>query len=155
MFFWYQTGLTQMADTVIGGSVGLGLSGGQVSCDNWKIDALVYLKWILYLAVSLLHLMICTSLFKSMALQVKKQMISNKTLVKRVHQLIKEQVFQFQMPRRSLKDQQCPCRRNKVKMFMIKKTRSLQSSYSTRKLNSNCRFLERLPDLASDVLYWP
>lgn len=28
---WYQTGLTQMADTVIGGSVGPGLSGGQVS----------------------------------------------------------------------------------------------------------------------------
>ena len=28
---WYQTGLTQMADTVIGGSVGSGLSGGQVS----------------------------------------------------------------------------------------------------------------------------
>lgn len=29
--YWYQTGLTQMADTVIGGSVGPGLSGGQVS----------------------------------------------------------------------------------------------------------------------------
>ena len=28
---WFQTGLTQMADTVIGGSVGPGLSGGQVS----------------------------------------------------------------------------------------------------------------------------
>ena len=28
---WYQTGLTQMADTIIGGSVGPGLSGGQVS----------------------------------------------------------------------------------------------------------------------------
>jgi len=31
-FTRYQTGLTQMADTVIGGSTGLGLSGGQVSC---------------------------------------------------------------------------------------------------------------------------
>ena len=30
-FFRYQTGLTDMADTVVGGSVGLGLSGGQVS----------------------------------------------------------------------------------------------------------------------------
>ena len=31
-FSRYQTGLTQMSDTVIGGSTGLGLSGGQVSC---------------------------------------------------------------------------------------------------------------------------
>ena len=31
-FSLYQTGLTQMSDTVIGGSTGLGLSGGQVSC---------------------------------------------------------------------------------------------------------------------------
>lgn len=29
--YWHQTGLTQLADTVIGGSVGPGLSGGQVS----------------------------------------------------------------------------------------------------------------------------
>ena len=30
-FSLYQTGLTQMANTVVGGSTGLGLSGGQVS----------------------------------------------------------------------------------------------------------------------------
>ena len=31
VFFFWQTGLASLADTVVGGSVGMGLSGGQVS----------------------------------------------------------------------------------------------------------------------------
>ena len=38
VFFFWQTGLASLADTVVGGSVGIGLSGGQVS---GRLDVIV------------------------------------------------------------------------------------------------------------------